>query len=123
MVPVLAGALSPDASLGVKCIGIVTSACALVNLIFYLNLYPPCEPDITSALGCTHLNWDPAVRVEFDRTVWMVLKFAYLFCFLASCLLLLARCSLFVGRCLSAANLLQRERERERDGQQEAPPD
>jgi hypothetical protein len=123
MVPVLAGALSPDASLGVKCIGIVTSACALVNLIFYLNLYPPCEPDITSALGCTHLNWDPAVRVEFDRTVWMVLKFAYL---LPSCLLLVAAGSLLLvcGPVLVRGQLVaERERERERDGQQEAPPD
>ena len=49
------------------------SSIAFLNLLFYLNLYPPCQPDILSPYGCTNLNWDPGNQEVFEETIWMTI--------------------------------------------------
>lgn len=61
-VPLFSAALSPDALPARRRLASILSFLALLNLYFYLDLYPPCEPDPTNPLGCTHLNWDPGNR-------------------------------------------------------------
>ena len=70
-VPVFSRAMSPEATWKIRILATILSVTASTNVIFYVNLYPPCEPEIANPLGCTNLNWDPAVIVDFPQTIWM----------------------------------------------------